>query len=431
MALLQQHVPEVLTQAADLDGISCALEILLDLPSQPVCRLHLLCHLAQLDDHVGNLTGQGRVLLRELRDQGMLALGLPLARLRVGPGLFRFRLTLAVDELLQNVDPLADPHNADGGLLSFGLQQIHPHRLAQQFLVQRLDLATQHLATGLEHPSPGLRQGRTLVGGRSQLYLGGNLLLLPLRLGETLPDQHRAIRLFAQALLEIRAFGVGSGKIGLLLLQGLLDPWQRGRRLHFQGICRIRNARFIHLFAERLDLSRRRLRSSLERHRCVRVGGCQLQVTEGLAVELHQLGLGLLLDLAGGLDLGDLGFQNLRGHQRRRSGAQALFLRRCGRTQHRQQPETKGIPRPKDDRFHKWILMHIGTHYPASGAASCRWSWAAVPGPTVVDLVIEAVDEAAESARIQEFRQQTLRGRRALGRAPERGCRCRVVPCRV
>ena len=75
---------------------------------------------------------------------------------------------------------------------------------------------------------------------------------------------------------------------------------------------------FVHLLAQRLHLGGRGLRRPPEVLRRLSVRACCLQVAERLAVELDQFGLGLLLDAAGGLDLFNLGLQDLLGDSARR-----------------------------------------------------------------------------------------------------------------
>ncbi len=165
LALAPKHVPELLAQAADLDGILDALEARLDLTRQRARLLGLLRQPVQPRRHVGELRGQRRILLRQARDAGELAGCLLANRLGFCLGLFRLILALKVDQLLQLLCARTHPPNAGRGLVPLGLQQFHPLGPTQQLLVQHLDLVAEGIEPGLQRPASSLDRRRPLGGG--------------------------------------------------------------------------------------------------------------------------------------------------------------------------------------------------------------------------------------------------------------------------
>ena len=231
LALLLQHVSQLFAQAVDpdRDGFLRYLEVRLELARQAVRRLRLLRELAQLGCGVGDVLCKQRVLLGQMHHQRVPALGLPLGRFRDCLGFVRLLLAFLGDQVLQKLDPLAHPLETRIRFVTLDLKKVNPSQLAQQLLVQHLDLGAQGLVSGLQHPPPRLCFFRTLVGWGRQLELGRDLILVLFRFGETLPDQCRAARLLIESLGEIRAPRIHGSEIGLLLLQQRFELAQRCR----------------------------------------------------------------------------------------------------------------------------------------------------------------------------------------------------------
>ena len=311
MALLLEQPPQLLAQAADRDGVPGALELGLDAARQLVRLPRLFGQRSLSWRRLHQRLGQRRIALGETQHQGVLALRLAPGRLGRGQRLLRLLLALAPDQRLEQLHAGTHPLDAGGRLVPLGLEQVDPRGLTQQLLVELFDLGAQRIGTGLQDPAPGLRRGRALVGGRRQLELDGDLLLLPLGLGEALPDQRRAGCLLLEPLLEVRASGVHRGEIGLLLLKQLLDLPQAGRWVEVQAVFRGRSVCHVLRLAQRLHLGGGGLCRPPEVLRPLGVRARRLQVAQRLAVELHQLRFRLFLNARGGLDLGDLGLQGL------------------------------------------------------------------------------------------------------------------------
>ena len=293
-----QRFPGILVVGADLID-----ELLEVLPHQ-VLRLKLL-------SDVVDVTRQCRVLRGQLDQNGVHPRELALGLLGFCRCLFRRLTAFAVEQIVEDLQALADSFDIGRFLIAPCLQQLRPQRQGRKLLLEHRSLGAQRHIARLQYPLLGLRKrGTCIVLGRC-LKLRRGLFASRCRLREALTDGLRALLEGCQTGLQVSALRIGRGQVRLLLLKQLLKHRQRGvgsriKAIHRLGLGIRRQRR-----TDRLDLGRRALGPAPKRRRRCRVVRCRLNIAQGLAIQLDQLGLGLLGPIGRCLRFGDLRLQRL------------------------------------------------------------------------------------------------------------------------
>ena len=276
MALLSQQVAELVVEvrAAEGDDLLRALEVAFQLALQSVGRIRLLPDQVQLGDRLCDLVRQRGVLLGETHHRWRLTLGVQALHLGRVLCLFCLRLPFRGDQLLQQCDALTDRGSVRGRLVPLRLQQFDPRRLAQELLVQHLDLGAQRVGAGLQRPAPRLDLRGGCVCGRRQLLLRPVIRLFAVGLLQTLANRRGSGRLRVETRREVSALRIGGGEVRLLPLQPRFQLLKRRRVIKRRGLLGLREGRRGQGIADLLGLARRRLQGLAEglRRRPVRGG---------------------------------------------------------------------------------------------------------------------------------------------------------------
>ena len=157
--------------------------------------------------HFVQLVTQARIFLRDLLQQGVLAKILPFQLLGLGPRCLGFIQPLLTHQGAQHIDVKSLSSPLERGLLALRTVKLDAHRLAQQFLVQHVDLGRERLGFQLQRPEICFIQPLRLSGWRRRLDLFGNLRLTPLRLIESISNLHRTRGLRLKQRLRLRETG--------------------------------------------------------------------------------------------------------------------------------------------------------------------------------------------------------------------------------
>lgn len=313
--LLQQDSAEIVVDLAQLQGFAgisvIGAELLLDLLT---ALPHQILGLQLLGDVV-HVARQCRVFRGQGDQHRMHALELALGLLGFRRRLLRSLTAFAVEQLVEYLHALAD--RVEVGLLpiELGFQYLRAQRQGREFLLAHRGFGAQRHVARLQDPLLGLRKrGACVVRGR-RLNLGRGLFALLRRLREALTDGLRALLEGRQTGLQVSASCIGRGQVRLLLLKQLLKLRQRGVGSRIQAIQRLGLSIRGKRRADGLDLHRRELgRAPEPGRRCCAVLR-RLPIAQGLAVQLDQLGLGLLGPVGRRLRFRDLRLQCLRGDQ--------------------------------------------------------------------------------------------------------------------
>jgi hypothetical protein len=282
-----------------------------------------------------DLLGDGRVALGEQLqpriqvDRGALRL------FSLHAGLRRRLLALAVDQRVERLQPGCNPADACRLAVALGLQQPHPYRTSQKFLVEHLDLGTQRDVLRPQHPALCLEQGLAHTCLRGELELGGHRLALRRRLGQALIDGRRANVVEGQAGLEICLTRRHRTQLCLLLLKHALQLSKRRFQRQRQVGQRIRDILGRGRGEQFLGLGRGDLGGASILFHLGLVGAGDLDLAQGLAIELDEATPHLLAQICRRLCLGDPRFKHGRGQGR--SGVNAVAF--SGRTIEPRRPD--------------------------------------------------------------------------------------------
>ena len=317
VALLHQHLAEGLTETGHLELLPGALEILLELGDPGLGRLAQGVDLLRL----AGQGGQGRpgmgVGLGEPADRGVLRLrGL----LRAGGLLHcdgRGDPPALVDQLVEPADCVLGGAGLPGRLVPLGVQELQPHGVARQLLLEAHHLRAARGETGLLEHLAGVGGSRRFPGRHRSPVLLTQRLERPPGLGQLLADCPRAPLLLLQLFLEAREARLHTREVHLLPRQPLLELRERRIGPHPRG--------------QRRLLRRRRLRQRVPDgaglpggafHRRPIGAGKRLalldrfELRQGLAVELRESCPLRVVEPGLALDFLDPGLDLLRGERR-------------------------------------------------------------------------------------------------------------------